>query len=161
MLNCKRVGRLTRSSFGERALPCRNLGDQSHQREAGIHRSWWKPHSVPVSPDLMAVCTHFPPPEEESKGLPTTHSETWIWILFLYQGLPWQLRWWRICLQCRIPCFNPRLGRTPEEGKGYPPQYSCLENSMDSLLHGLAKSRTQLSDFHSPLKEVIFLKGDL
>ena len=26
----------------------------------------------------------------------------------------------------------PGLGRSPEAGKGYPPQYSGLENSMDS-----------------------------
>ena len=26
----------------------------------------------------------------------------------------------------------PGLGRSPGEGKGYPLQYSCLENSMDS-----------------------------
>ena len=26
--------------------------------------------------------------------------------------------------------------------KGYPLQYSCLENSMDCVAHGLAKSRT-------------------
>ena len=25
----------------------------------------------------------------------------------------------------------PRLGRSPGKGKGYPPQYSGLENSMD------------------------------
>jgi len=25
----------------------------------------------------------------------------------------------------------PRSGRSPEEGNGYPIQYSCLENSMD------------------------------
>ena len=24
----------------------------------------------------------------------------------------------------------PRLGKSPGEGNGYPPQYSCLENSM-------------------------------
>ena len=40
------------------------------------------------------------------------------------------------------------LGRSPGEGKGYPLQYSGLENSMDSLVHGVAESRTQLSDFH-------------
>ena len=28
-------------------------------------------------------------------------------------------------------CSIPGLGRSPEEGKGYPLQYSCLENSMD------------------------------
>ena len=33
------------------------------------------------------------------------------------------------------------------EGKGYPLQYSGLENSMDYIVHGV-QSRTQLSDFH-------------
>ena len=42
----------------------------------------------------------------------------------------------------------PGLGRSPGEGKGYPLQYSGLENSMDSIVHGVAKSWTQLSDFH-------------
>ena len=31
------------------------------------------------------------------------------------------------------------LGRSPEEGKGYPLQYSGLENSMDCIDHGVAK----------------------
>ena len=43
----------------------------------------------------------------------------------------------------------PGLGRSPGEGKGYPLQYSGLENSMDCItVQGVAKSRTQLSDFH-------------
>ena len=42
----------------------------------------------------------------------------------------------------------PGLGRSPEEGKGYPLQYSGLENSMDCVDHGVPKSRTRLSDFH-------------
>ena len=42
----------------------------------------------------------------------------------------------------------PGLGRSPGERKGYPVQYSGLENSMDCVVHGVAKSRTQLSDFH-------------
>ena len=29
-----------------------------------------------------------------------------------------------------------------EEGKGYPLQYSGLENSMDCIVHGVAKSQT-------------------
>ena len=41
------------------------------------------------------------------------------------------------------------LGRFPGEGKGYPLQYSCLENSMDGIVHGVTKSQTPLSDFHS------------
>ena len=40
------------------------------------------------------------------------------------------------------------LGRSPGEGKGYPLQYSGLENSMGCIVHGVAKSGTWLSDFH-------------
>ena len=36
----------------------------------------------------------------------------------------------------------PELGRYPGEGKGYPLQYSGLENSMDCRAHGVTKSRT-------------------
>ena len=43
----------------------------------------------------------------------------------------------------------PGLGRSPGEGKGYLLQYSGLENSVDCIVHGVAKSRTRLSDFHS------------
>ena len=42
----------------------------------------------------------------------------------------------------------PGLGRSPGEGEGYPLQYSGLENSMDYVVRGIAKTRTQLSDFH-------------
>ena len=42
----------------------------------------------------------------------------------------------------------PGLGRSPGEGKGYPLQYSGLENSMDCIVHGVTKSWTWLSDFH-------------
>ena len=43
----------------------------------------------------------------------------------------------------------PGLGRSPEEGHGNPPQYSCLENPMDRgawwvTVHEVAKSQTQL-----------------
>ena len=43
----------------------------------------------------------------------------------------------------------PGLGRFPGEGKGYPLQYSGLENSMDCIVHGITNSRTRLSDFDS------------
>ena len=33
----------------------------------------------------------------------------------------------------------PELGRSPGEGKGYLLQYSGLENSMDYIVHGVAK----------------------
>ena len=33
----------------------------------------------------------------------------------------------------------PGLGRSPGEGKGYPLQYSGLENSMDYIVHGVTE----------------------
>ena len=42
----------------------------------------------------------------------------------------------------------PGLGRSPGEGHGNPLQYSGLENSTDCIVHGVAKSRTRLSNFH-------------
>ena len=42
------------------------------------------------------------------------------------------------------------LGRedSPGEGESYSLQYSGLENSMDYIVHGVAKSQTPLGDFH-------------
>ena len=42
----------------------------------------------------------------------------------------------------------PGLGRSPGAGKGYPLQYSGLENSIDCIVHGVIKIWTRLSDFH-------------
>ena len=44
---------------------------------------------------------------------------------------------------------KPRFGRSPGEGKSYPLQYSGLENSMECIVHGVTKSQTWLSYFHS------------
>ena len=38
------------------------------------------------------------------------------------------------------PGSIPGSGRSPGEGKGYPLQYSGLENSMDCIVHGVAES---------------------
>ena len=45
----------------------------------------------------------------------------------------------------------PGLGRSPGKGKGYPLQYSNLENPMDFIVHGVTKSQTRPSDFHFSL----------
>ena len=60
------------------------------------------------------------------------------------------------------PGLIPWSGRSPGEGNGNPLQYSCLENPMDggawwATIQGVAKSRTQLSDFtslHATLKSL-------
>ena len=44
----------------------------------------------------------------------------------------------------------PGLERSPGEGKGYPFQYSGLENSMDHTVHGVTKRRTRRNSFHFP-----------
>ena len=41
---------------------------------------------------------------------------------------------------------TPGLERSPGEGKGYPLQYSGLENSMDCVVHEVAKSWTRMGD---------------
>ena len=48
----------------------------------------------------------------------------------------------------------PGLGKSSGEGKGYPLQYSGLENSMDRIVHGVAKSQTQMSNFHFHFREL-------
>ena len=45
------------------------------------------------------------------------------------------------------PNSIPGLERYAGEGIGYLFQYSGLENSTDCIVHGVAKSQTQLSDF--------------
>ena len=55
----------------------------------------------------------------------------------------------------------PGLGRSPGEGKGYPLQYSGLENSTDCIVHEVAKSHTQLSDFHFFIYYVSKDEGDI
>ena len=57
-------------------------------------------------------------------------------------GLPWVSADKRIHLQCGSLGSIPGLGNSPGEGKGYPLQYSGLENSMDCIVHGITMSQT-------------------
>ena len=54
----------------------------------------------------------------------------------------------------------PGLGSSPGEGNGNPLQCACLENSMDrvtwqALVHGVAKTRTWLSDLAQHIDHII------
>ena len=63
-------------------------------------------------------------------------------------GLPWWFPGKEPAGQAGDASSIPELGRSPREGNGYPVQYYGLENPMNSIVHGVSKSCTQLSDFH-------------
>ena len=51
----------------------------------------------------------------------------------------------------------PGLGRSPGEESHYPLQYSDLENSIDCIVHGVAKSQTRLTNFHFSLYSEVYI----
>ena len=66
-------------------------------------------------------------------------------------GLPRWLSGEEFTANARAAGLIPGSGRSPGVGKGNLLQYPCLENSMDrgawrAIVHGVAKSWTQLSD---------------
>ena len=96
--------------------------------------------------------TYVPLIAQLVKNLPAMQE---IPVRFLGWEDPFQLSWAslvaqlvRIYLQCGRPGFNPWVGKIPWRRKGYPLLYSDLENSMDCMVHGVAKSQTRLSNFH-------------
>ena len=65
----------------------------------------------------------------------------------LSQGLPWLLSGKESACSVGNLGSIPGLGRSPGEGNGYSFQHSGPGNSMDCIVHGVAKCPTQLSDF--------------
>ena len=58
------------------------------------------------------------------------------------EGLPWWLKWYRICLQHRRPGLIPGSERSPGGRHGNPLQHPCLDNPMDrgawrAAVHGV------------------------
>ena len=69
----------------------------------------------------------------------------------LVQGLPCSSDGKESACNAGDPGLIPGSARSSGEGNGTPLQYSCLENPMDrepwrATVHGVSKSRTQLSD---------------
>ena len=62
-------------------------------------------------------------------------------------GLPWWLRWWRICLQYKTHRFNPWLGWSSREGNGNP--LFPMDRAWQAMVHRVSKSWTWLSDWLS------------
>ena len=69
-------------------------------------------------------------------------------MVTILKGFPHSSVGKEFALSAGDPGSIPGLGRSPGEGKGYPLQYSGLENSMDCVVHGVTKSPTRLRDFH-------------
>ena len=94
--------------------------------------SHWK-----LTPGLQGSCAPSWSPME------TPHS-----LAFVCPGFPWKLVGKESAYNGGHPGLIPGLGRSPGGGKGPPFQYSGLENSVDCIAHGVAKSRTRVNDFH-------------
>ena len=81
--------------------------------------------------------------------------ERYIYIIAEFQRIARRDKKAFLSDQCKEIEENNRMGKTRDllgEGNGTPLQYSCLENPMDggtweAAVHGVAKSRTRLSDF--------------
>ena len=85
--------------------------------------------SIRVFSHELALCIRWP----KSWSLVSPSNE---YLGLISLGLP-------LWLSCKEPACNvgdlgliPGLERSPGEGKGYPLQYSGLENSMDCIVHG-------------------------
>ena len=91
----------------------------------------------------------------------TEVSTPWIFLRFLFH--PWLTSFLDSSVGKESACNAghlgsiPGLGRSAGEGKGYPLQYSGLENSMDCIVYGVAKNQTRLSDFHFTMTYIYFL----
>ena len=79
-------------------------------------------------------------------------------FFFFFLSPFWEWLLWKLGFPCgsagkKYTCNMGDLGLIPGlrrflgEGKGYPLQYSGLENSMDCVVHGDAMSQTWLSNF--------------
>ena len=77
-----------------------------------------------------------------------THIYTYIYvhtcIYYIYICFPHSSVGKEFSCNAGDPGLIPGLGRSAGEGKGYPLEYSGLENSLDYTIHGVTKSWTQL-----------------
>ena len=101
---------------------------------------------ISSSNEIIALLVKNPPAMQET---PVQYSGEGI-------GYSLQYSWASLVAQLvknPLQCGRPGLERSPGEGEGYPLQYSGLESSTDYIVHGVAKSWTQLSDFHQKKKK--------
>ena len=94
-------------------------------------------------------------PEGEEKLIQMPH-ENWIIKMYKKSGSPDGSVGKESTCHAGDPGWISGSGRSPGEGKGYPLQYSGLENSMDCIM-GVSNSWTWLSDFHKKCEMFPFL----
>ena len=87
------------------------------------------------------------------------HTHTY---LSVYLGFPGSLDGEESVCTAEDTGSIPELERSPGGGNGNPLQYSCPENPMDrgalwATVHGVAKSWTQLSNFHKYILKYLYL----
>ena len=87
----------------------------------------------------------------------TTTTKTWV-VTSLFKKinlcLPGGSEGTESACNAEDPGSVPGLGKSPRGGLGNPFQYSGLENSMDCIVHGVAKSQTWPNDFHFAWSEL-------
>ena len=110
---------------------------------------------IGLSPDFVGSSPH--PPKAKSFSLVffcLSYPEIKLDLYFIYagvtQGCPGSSKGKESSCNEEDLGSIPGLRRSPGEGHSNPPQYSCLENSVDrgvwrATVHGVAKSWTQLS----------------
>ena len=111
----------------------------------------------PDQPSRLIFVSRVPPPPAaaspnlpaKGKPLPLQPQISADWLLAtVFPFLPCGSAGKESACNAGDPGAIPDLGRSPGEENSYPLQYSGLENPMDSMVQGVAKSGTRLSGFY-------------
>ena len=140
------------------SLETRERGLFSKHQITSSHQMWVYTEKSPqiLPPSLKRKCFRLagnPQPTKWGWGerLPPHWAPRFGWVQLPPKGFPDGSAGRESTCNAGDLGLIPGLGRSPGEGKGYPLQYSGLENSTDSIVHGAAKSWTRQSDFHLQL----------
>ena len=137
------------------SLETRERGLFSKHQMMSSHQMWVYTEKSPqiLPPSLKRKCFRLAENPEPTKWgwgqrLPPHWAPRFEWVQLPPEGFPGGSAGREsTCIEGDLGLI-PGLGRSPGEAKGYPLQYSGLENSTDCIVHGVTKSRTRLSDFH-------------
>ena len=106
----------------------------------------------------------------------TRHYISFLSVIQVLTGLPWWLRWWRICLQCGRPGFDPWVGKIPWRREWLPTPvfwpaeshgqrrlagYSPWGHKESDMTEWLSLSSINLFNFHINIVELLQLQYSL